>query len=95
MPNPLLGPMYLPPAPCPPAPVDTDDNGCEADGGGSEPICCGLWWCSSVCPVMSEYCLDGRATRIHIGMSEGCGNVSSQWIDGILCCKDNQAIKST
>ena len=73
----------LPPNPCPVAPQNVD-NGCPATGWGSEPICCGGNCSVPSCP--NDLWMD--STRIHIGMNEGCGNVSSTWVDGILCCKD-------
>lgn len=74
----------LPPAPCPPSP-QTVDNGCNADGWGAEPVCCGAGCSVPSCP--NDLWMGG--TRIHIGEGEGCGSIdgSSGFVDGVLCCK--------
>lgn len=72
----------LPPQPCPPTPQDTD-NGCSSSGWGAEPVCCGVGCLVPSCPND----VWPAATRIHAGEGEGCGSVSSNWVDGVLCCK--------
>lgn len=73
----------LPPAPCPPAPV-VDDNGCAAPGGwGSEPVCCGGGCATPSCPNA----VWPRGTRIHVGVGEACGGLTSDFADGVLCCR--------
>jgi hypothetical protein len=73
----------IPPNPCPPAPQDTD-NGCAADGWGAEPVCCGSNCTVPSCP--NDIWMGG--TRIHIGTNEGCGGLTSQFVNGVLCCKN-------
>lgn len=74
----------LPPAPCPAAPLPAQgDNGCAADGWGAEPVCCGGGCSLPSCP--NSVWVDG--THIHVDMAEGCGAVSTDYVDGVLCCK--------
>ena len=73
----------LPPAPCPPAPID-DDNGCAASGSwGGEPVCCGAGCGVPSCP--NALWMGG--TRIHAREGEACGALTSDWADGVLCCR--------
>ena len=73
----------LPPAPCPPAPVD-DDNGCaEAGTWGSEPVCCGG---ACVAPSCPGAVWTGR-TQIHIDEDASCDALAGGVADGVLCCK--------
>lgn len=73
----------LPPAPCPPAPVSTD-NGCAPPGTwGGEAVCCG-----GACEVPS--CPNSiwlGQTRIHIDEGNSCGGMAGGVADGVLCCK--------
>jgi gamma-glutamyl hercynylcysteine S-oxide synthase len=74
-------PTWAPPGSCPSSP-NSNDNGCQSTGWGSEAICCG-----------SECVLAGCAndlwvdkTLIYDDQKHGCGNVFSV-SDGFLCCK--------
>ena len=72
----------LPPAPCPPAPVD-DDNGCAPKGTwGGEPVCCGGACAVPSCPnsVWAGH------TRIHVDEDSSCGAIAGGVADGVLCC---------
>jgi len=73
----------LPPAPCPPAPVD-DDNGCAVKGTwGSEPVCCGGACTTPSCPNAVWV----GATHIHIDEDASCDALAGGVADGVLCCK--------
>ena len=77
-------------APCPATPP-TCDMGCDSDGYGAEPVCCGT---RCEVPSCSGGIWPSPGTRIMMGAGadhRACGDLSGGFVDGVLCCKDGRA----